>query len=193
MKAATRLTGYSPPGGRHAPPEVLAELREIDPMAELVYIGEARWLMGKYSEDADKRVKAIRQLEKWAKTVTRLDPTAEEGLKARLPAIMDRWREKRLKAMGFQPFQSVFYSTDPDSAFVEIFRSADWIWKFAWREAERSMEAETDGTADQDRRKKELLDRFNQVHKGVWKHVFRKPTQTTNQVDIQNGAIVRSA
>lgn len=192
MAETTRLLGYHPPEGRHAPPEVLQLLREIDPMAELVYIGRGRWLMGKYSEDWDKREKAIRQLEVWAEKVARIPMReADESLKARLPEIMDRWREKRLKAMGFQPFLNVFYATDPDSTLVEIFRQNDWIWKFAWKEAERAQEAEADGTVDREMRTRELLERFNQVYRGVWRKVFKKPTYQRNPVDIQDGAIVR--
>ena len=49
----------------------------------------------------------------------------------------------------------------------------DWAWKFSHREEDREREAAEDGTADQERKIKELKDRFDQVHKSVHHSAFR--------------------
>lgn len=195
MRPVTHLSDYSPPGGREPPGEVVLGLREIDPLAELVYVGKGRWLLGKVSDEWDKRQTAINAMTQWKKLMTKFDPANhEEPLIEILPGLFDRWNEKRLQVMGFQPLPVVFHMEMPDSGIVEFFRRVDWIWKFAWKEASEEKEAEADGSKDQEARQKELVDRFNQVYKAAWRHVFKRPTQRTTTVDIApDGAIRRTA
>lgn len=193
--APSHLSDYSPPGGRLPPPEVVRGLREVDPLAELVYIGDGRWLLGKVQEDREKRVRAVRAMDAWNRLITKFDPTDHElTLNQLLPGLYDRWNEKRLQLQGFQPLPVVFFMEMPDSSIVELFRRADWIWKFSWRQFEADLEEEIDGTSDLNMRREEMKERFDQTYKSVWRHAFKKPTMRTNTVDIgPDGAIQRPA
>lgn len=194
-EAQSHLSDYSPPGGRLPPPEVVRGLREVDPRAELVYIGDGRWLLGKVQEDREKRIRAVKAMDVWLDLITRFDPTDhEQSLSELLPGLFDRWNEKRLQLQGFQPLPVVFFMEMPDSSIVELFRRSDWIWKYAWREYERELEEEIDGSSDLSSKRSEMKARFNQIHRSVWKHAFKRPVSRTNTVDIApDGAVIRTA
>lgn len=61
-----RLVHYEHPGAIDTPLLLLAELRTIDPQAELVHAGERRWWLGVVADNAEKRLRAemmMRQLD----------------------------------------------------------------------------------------------------------------------------------
>lgn len=61
-----RLVHYEHPGAIDTPLLLLADLREIDPLVELVHAGDQRWWLGAVSDNAERRARAelmMKQLE----------------------------------------------------------------------------------------------------------------------------------
>lgn len=50
-----RLVQFSNAEGRETPPALLAQLREIDPTAELVYVGDQQWWLGAVRTNEERR------------------------------------------------------------------------------------------------------------------------------------------
>lgn len=196
MKLSSHLPDYHPPGGRRPPPEVVRGLREIDPLAELVYVGHGRWLLGKvHPGEWDKREEAIRAMDRWVELVAQLDPRDHEvPLKELLPGLFDRWNEKRLHVMGFQPLPTVWHMELPDSTMVEHFRRVDFIWRNITIEEEEERLRKMDGTADLEERKATIMERFDQIYRSVWKHAFKHPVTRRPGATINpDGSLQRTA
>lgn len=194
MFLGSHLSDYSPPGGRIPPQEVVRGLREIDPRMELIYIGYGKWLLGKVEYDREKFASAVRIYENILDVAGQISPKDIEGPWDEFAErVHSRIRERKVYLQGFQPVghNLTFTDTVLHSGFVEWFRMEDWIWKYAWREAEAQIEAEADGTLSLQERRKEMADRFDAIHKEVHRRCFRHPVSEGTSVDIEDGQIVR--
>lgn len=114
------------PSSRRAPEPLLALLREVDPTAELLYMGFGprstpegdelfgpRWCLGSFDPGRPGRHQANRILKgQWQRGM----PTGE------------RARFARAVLQGFAPID-VYVQRDPDSTIVEDFREADWRYR----------------------------------------------------------------
>lgn len=192
MYLGTHLHDYSPPGGRLPPPEVVRGLREIDPLMELVYVGNGKWLLGKVAYNREKFESASVIYENIQAKLKKAKPGDHDSpWKVFVERAHNRLRERKLYLQGFQPFKGILSDAQLHSGLVEAFRHADWIWKFAWRDYDRKREAREDGTTDLEERQKELVSRFEQIHREVHRSVFRHAVSEPSGVDMKDGQIIR--
>lgn len=117
----------TPPGGDEPPGHILYELRLIDDMAELHYIGGGRWALGVYEPSSYRRKVGGKNMQ-----------TADELEDGR------KWRMAWLTYRGFS-FIS-FHDVEPGRhcnlwKVVPAFRRRDWNWRNKRRQMERESKA----------------------------------------------------
>lgn len=150
---------------RNCPPEVLRDLRAIDPQADLIYMGDGVWLLGAVNPSS------IR----WRAGQLKMKRAAEakivgDALTRRRK--LARWRyiawEGALLAQGFAPI-AVFGSPDkpcePDSRIVEYLRERTYCWArdldAAWR---RSLAADDSVESEQEAAQSSYFDEYKLRH-----------------------------
>jgi hypothetical protein len=147
------------------PWDVLERLREIDPDADLLYIGEGRWILGVYRPGEPRRLFARKQL----RTLSAENPD---------DADLEPWavvaKYKKI-ADGFAP---VFIGEAPNGLFGELihdFRVSDWFYRNqADAQFERNLEA-SDIHHAMDDRKATMADYADSEAGPVWRYTHRKP------------------
>lgn len=107
------------PTGRTAPPEVVAALREIDPTAELIYMGDGRWDLLRLRPKNDDRELVASGLLATAYGACQKGRLAEHGWYRAL-------RFARLVRQGYVVFNRYRINGDPDARIVHEFRRAIW-------------------------------------------------------------------
>lgn len=106
------------PVERETPETVLSRLREVDPMAELVYTGNGWWWLGVVKPNAPRCLVARKTLQFWA----------DQGIEHEWPIV----RMELLKEQGFGLVAKIRGegAGDPDwGAVIEDFRMCDWIYR----------------------------------------------------------------
>jgi hypothetical protein len=106
---------------RTAPSELLARLREIDSAAELLYVGEGRWLLGVVQPSGAAELEGCR----------RITRELERPLAQQSPR---RYMAGHLMREGFL-IVAEYEARDPGGAIVEDFRKADWTYRHRRDEA----------------------------------------------------------
>jgi hypothetical protein len=110
---------------RLAPLSVLAGLREVDPTADLVHFGDARWLLVSVRGDDDMKAQGYRRLAN-AKAMSATVQAKNPGIKTRhIPRIKDGIAAATLISLGARPID-FYHLPNPDSSVVEDFRRADF-------------------------------------------------------------------
>lgn len=106
------------PQFRIAPPELVARLREIEPLAELVYLGQGKWFLGTLAPTPVRYRAGARKV------------SAAHRLKPQNAADMARalWMhyEGSLLLQGFAGWQ--IFTGEPDSAIEEYARLRSYQW-----------------------------------------------------------------
>lgn len=105
---------------RAAPPEVVRQLRVIDPAAELVYFGSGRWMLGRLVPDARIR-KAGAALAKSCRNAT--------AGRALVPEDYGRQLMAQLRMQGFQPTTEYVLHGEPTAAIVREQEVMDFLWR----------------------------------------------------------------
>lgn len=101
------------PEPRTCPPALLAQLRAIDPAAELVYVGEGEWWLGVVKPNTFRRAQGDHLLAReWKKD----HPTWEQI------------RYGQLMRQGFAYCGSWVIEGEPDGRIVNDFRESTWLW-----------------------------------------------------------------
>lgn len=135
MTELERVVGVS----RTAPTALLNQLREIEPTAELVYVGEGKWWLGKVQQSPEIRkvgwniVRAVNQQ-------TAGQQATPEACQAHLVG--------RLRQAGFQ-FTGE-YEGEPDGRIVQDLIVADYLWRLSsnfyryqeWLNGQKEADAE---------------------------------------------------
>lgn len=133
MLAPTEL-----PTGRTAPPELTRGLKEVDPTAELVYIGDGRWDLMRLRPKNDDRAHVANAMLMNAYKACQVGKLQEHGWYRAL-------RFARLLRLGYVVFGRYRLERDPDWRIVHDFRRAIWEYthdhndetieyKWNWRE-----------------------------------------------------------
>ena len=173
------------PSERTCPPALLAELRRIEPTAELLYVGEGRWLLGTVRFRWDNYAKAARALAKIerdnATNLTAIVAHAEVGRdKATLRAAAYRQSRNmaylRAVMQGFRPIADYTIQGEPDSRIVHDFARRDWLFRVAPDASDQEKLDEADGTAAA-RRKLEVLRDTLTLAKAGFRRAVRGLTQ----------------
>lgn len=105
---------------RTAPPALLKRLRDIEPRAELVYMGGGTWYLGRSAP-----TEALQEAG-WARTRAVNRQTAENKLDESAKRMH---RMGRMQQAGFQ--FTAQYTGDPDGRIVHELYEADRLWKLA--------------------------------------------------------------
>lgn len=148
-------------GFRIAPPDLVRRLREIDPAADLIYLGEGRWQLGRYKpENSRVREKSARR------SVGAYLQTPETPARNRQIAFF-----RHVAATGFRPMGSPFEVNEPETAGIPEAMER-WLWTYrhrrdqAWKER---LEAATD--AEQKRLQAYTQDKIESEGRSIFKHV----------------------
>jgi hypothetical protein len=128
-----RLVNHDPPEGRQTPLLLLADLREIDPTAELLYAGESRWWLGAVNDNDERRRRAENILAfydtidpvKWNMRTLMLAKVNIQGF-----ALIEAY-------FGTDPAGTVVCNPGPDEYHTTI------LDDFRWRDAEFRMDGGT--------------------------------------------------
>lgn len=179
LRARSLLTDYTPPGGRLPPPEVVDGLREVDPTAELIYVGKGRWLLGSVQPDRERRKLAVRAMAAYRTVLDHTAPAAGSHVEgAGTPLQLDAktraelryrlWR-KKLQLQGFRDI--TLFRQEPDSAVVDAFRMMDWFHRHMQAEAERRALADAEKPSKEER---ERLERVRDYWSAEGPDVYRK-------------------
>lgn len=135
-KATTR-TGFRE---REAPEAVLVQLREIDPDADLLYLGGGEWLLGVRKGNTAAREKA-KELLKVMKSRKPLDDPLAAAEEAKRIELINLCANE-----GFRPV--AIYDTPEES--IEDFRQRDFRWRTAFEETLKARAAEAElGTTEE--------------------------------------------
>lgn len=103
---------------REAPEHILERLREIDPKADLVYIGDEAWMLGVREQNDAARRKVLKEITE----------IRSEG-----PLVTNEARARRLELLqfyagGFRPISLYEDTPVPGYEIVKDFRVRDWNW-----------------------------------------------------------------
>lgn len=112
------------PTVREPPEDVLRRLREVNPRAELVYVGEGEWWLGEVKKNSPRRLGGLRTLE-------RLYKQGPYNPKAALQA--------RLKMQGFGFVGSYVVYGEAWGQIIRWWEFSNW-WERAFSKAERDRQ-----------------------------------------------------
>lgn len=162
------LPHHSAPLGRTPPDDLVARLREINPEAELLYIGKGKWLLGLVRPDGFRRRMALARIAKLTKILERAYLLPEEVKRA---AALRLWKA-RLHAEGFKDI-ALYQTGDPDGSIVEDLREREWTFRHRWKETVRERNREIDGTAAEEATEARIRDYIRSEGPSIHRTAFR--------------------
>ena len=150
---------------RQAPPEVLARFREIDLNADLLYVGEGKWMLGVYREGETRRLFARKQLKGLTGATPDDDELAPSAVVAKYKKMVDGWAPVFIAEVEHGFF----------GRMIQEFREMDWHFRHhADKKFEENLEA-SDLSHFEDERKARMYDYADSEARSVWRYTHRKP------------------
>lgn len=163
MTEIERLVGVD----RVAPEHLLRRLRVIDPTAELIHIGEGRWMLGRILSDERIRQAGQRQAR-----------SAREAIRGRKPNVIDKRRHivAQLRLLGFQPTSEFFVKGEPTA---RILREQE-LMQFLWSRANRySLERMADAEQNERKAKADAELQDEALHRDAFNYLTRMTHSVT--------------
>lgn len=200
MGAKSHLTDFTAPGGRRPPGELVRQLRELNPAAEVIYAGKGKWILGTVRHDKEARAKVARVLGAFQDLLSMAAPGAhahvdpgsrplELTAENRRELAYRLWK-KRLQYQGFR-IVTVFPEAMLDSSIVEAYRQARWLRRN--REAFNEAEAAASSPVDDSKGQEELvLDAHRSEYRDIHRHAFRHRTGVLFDVNDYDARIGRN-
>lgn len=138
----------------HAPPDILRRLRDIRPNAELLYIGEGRWMLGEVRWNWERYRRAVQIIAQW------WENRKVEGAGIHLlPQQQAFLRDGILMLQGFVWIRD--YHGDPDGRIVNDYSRMCWKEDHGLLDDDfRQMAKESDGQTGLLQRIKMMSDRI---------------------------------
>lgn len=168
----TRLAGF---GVLECPPEIVAGLRAIDPLAELIHLGDAEWMLmvrkpnDHARDEVDKQLKTIATVRNEVVDVAdraRVDLEMAKELQL-LQLFGSGYRPIHIYAVGQgQPYASLH-------AIVADFRERDFNWRFRPDAAFAELQDAISLDAGDARRTAVVLEKVRQDAKSMFRYVMR--------------------
>jgi hypothetical protein len=162
-----------------APPEILTALREIDPKADLVCVGDGFWWLG-VREPNPAAVEALaKEVRGDQHGAVRLQQDREQyreeaGFRLTNPTAGTRFAMLQVMADGFKPIH-LYECERPGYEIVQDFRLRDHNWRTRPDEAfEEMRDAHVSLDAANDRKTGVLLDFVKQEMGYLWHQIFRR-------------------
>lgn len=152
---------------REAPGHVLRALRVIDPTAELIYMGEGRWLLGRLAPSSSIRVAGERLVE-----------SCRRAVKGRKPNALDarRYLFAQLRLNGFQPTAEYVFRGSPDSSVVIDQQLMDWMYRHT-TDTELETAVDADMVKAREEARADMLDTAR--HAAAWRYAFTRSHSVT--------------
>lgn len=119
MTFTGQLTDFPTP--REAPRDIVRALRDVDETAELLYLGEGKWVLGRVRPTPERFEGGKRLLRQAWELAQKGGMTEERWYK--------RIRSARLTMQGFAKFGMYEFKGDPDWRIVRDFREALWWFR----------------------------------------------------------------
>jgi hypothetical protein len=149
------------PQSRDFPSALRSQLRAIDPVAEVVYVGDGRWLLGRVVWSSERNRKGTRLL-RWEHTM-KVDPDP------------DNLRVGRLAQQGFGTIAEYRIQGEPDARIVHDFRLRDWLYLNDPEGTFKDRLADSCGDTAAAAHEAKVLDWVDSVSPDAYRHAFRKP------------------
>lgn len=121
---AIRLVRFSNVEGRTTPPALLLQLREIDPTAELVYVGEKQWWLGAVRSNDERRKAGEHVL---AFESRRTNPNPRNVMLGKL--LLQGFARIQAYHCAGDPALTVTDADGDICSIVEDFRARDKAWR----------------------------------------------------------------
>ena len=116
MTELERMVGVE----RTAPALLLQRIRDIEPLAELIYAGEGSWLLGRVAPNDLLAEAGLRK----QRAVNVQTASVRAGLEAKRMHLLGRLQQR-----GFQ--YTAAFEGEPDGRIVNELRRADYLWKLS--------------------------------------------------------------
>jgi len=175
------LPQYNPPGGRTPDPSLLRDLRDIDPQAELLYLGRGFWILGVVNPNriavrsAERRLKRLYQTLNTATARFRKDPALQVEWASRI-------LQARLASWGFRPIATYQVAGWPGSAITNDFRIRDWKHKhFTAREAAAEFMEATSHDAALEKKQARIVEAHEMSYRDIHRYAFRGQHSVTSR------------
>jgi len=140
---------------REPPPALLAQLREIDPLAELIYVGEGEWWLGVVKPNTFRRAQGDALLgREWRKSVK-------------------DWQQLRygqLMRQGFAFCGTWVIEGEPDGRIVNDFRESTWLWAHDRDRVEDTLLEKPERVRQQNTRSM-MKDKLHADARSIYRHV----------------------
>lgn len=170
------------PSERTCPPALLAELRRVEPTAELLYVGEGRWVLGTvrpYWPNIQKAIGTLLKMER--ENASKLvaiavdaevnsDP-ARRREAARKSARNAAWL--RVIIQGFRPIADYTITGEPDSRILLDFQRRDYLFRVQPDANDADNEAEALGDHAHARRVNALRDTLHTIGRKGWRQAIK--------------------
>jgi hypothetical protein len=144
---------------RTAPADLLRQLRQYDADAELIYMGDGCWWLGRYAPNRA----MVKSGERWLTAV-------HNRVKHRQPTAEERrtYRMAKLKTYGFQ-FTAEYHLTDPDGRIVKDVEVMEFLWRHTSANEHDRLE-----DAPKEKEREEALATLQDEgrHTDAWKYAF---------------------
>ena len=174
------------PSERTCPPALRAELRGIEPTAELLYVGGGRWVLGTvrwYWPNVQKVMHALAKLER--DTATQLNAFGLDADVNRDPAVRRSAAARQARTIywlklliqGFRPVAD--YHGDPDGRIVRDFELRDFLYRVRPDALDAVKEAEALGDTHTAGRVRTLLDGLHTTGTDGWRKMMRHRVSVT--------------
>lgn len=171
---------------REAPEPLLRALRVIDPTAELLYLGNGRWMLGQVIPDCRIVKAGWMQLEANKGAAGKLEQMRLTGRLhgKRLVEALHEIRSRRIVAearrLGFRPTAEYTFRGEPNGSIVRDQELMDFLWRHMSMNETSQLEAQ-DG---EDRRAQALADAQDE-HKArdAWRYAFTRSHAVTRHDD----------
>lgn len=157
---------------REAPEGLLRALRVIDPTAELIYLGDGNWMLG--------RIRPSEPLRQAGARLARSCRLATKHRSTLLPTDYRRHLVAQLRMLGFQPTTEYHVQGEPTAAIVRDQEVMDFLWRTTSDDALSQMD-DAGLVAKQAAARAEMLDEGRAAD--AWRYLFTRSHAITRVDD----------
>lgn len=153
---------------RVAPDHVVRGLRDTDPMSDLFYLGNGRWLHVVLKPENSERRRIAYNL------LRQLDEAILNGSPSEKMALNRRARFARIAYAGYSPVKQYDIIGAPTLAIAKDFHANDWAYKHQSQSEAFNSIADPNAQAKADARAE-----LSSMHNDVWKYAFTRSHAVT--------------
>jgi hypothetical protein len=182
MTYGTLLPDYQPRGGRVPPGELVAELREIDPKAELIYAGRGKWILGTVDPNRIRERKACKMIGTILAVRSLLDVGVVDVPSRVIALVAYRLWYYELVRQGFRIIQAYNFQGEPTSHIAWDFRKRDWFYRHYFARELKRFEEAADADAKADAQLDKLREYLESEYESIHRFAFRGKRSFTAKI-----------